>query len=559
MSRRTAHRPAPAVVKTPAAAPRWLGPAIVALAALLIMAWSSTETGDPDAWWHLKTGQYIVQQHRLPLPDPFSYTTYLGKPAYPDEGRTRYFNLTHEWLAQTAFYLAYAAGGFAGLILFRSALITAFCGLVGLAAWRRTKGFYRSVGAVLAAATVATWFRYDRPVLVTFVCLAATLAILEYRRPLWALPPLFLLWANAHGGFIMGWALMGVYCAEALFLRLRGRPQPDDRKLWLAAVGSILVSGLNPNGFNVFPVMIAYRHSKLQSSIWEWHYPAPWPPSPFIVLLVLALATLVWARRRTRPVDWLLLAFGAASMSAARNIFLSALVAPLLIAAYFPWKRALPVAAEFLIAALLIAATAQRAASGQAFQFHAAEWKYPAGAADFLLAHHITAPIFNTYETGGYLMWRLWPMERVFIDGRALNESVHHDYQRIAMNADAVNGPTGDELLRQYGIEVIVMNGFEFPPASVYLLPAALSDPSQKEWKLVYRDQAAVIFMRHPPPDVQPLNSLEVLRSLEMQCELYVEHDGGSPCAPHLADLFARIGDRPHAQRWHAIAAEHGM
>ena len=50
-----------------------------------------------------------------------------------------------------------------------------------------------------------------------------------------------------------------------------------------------------------------------------------------------------------------------------------------------------------------------------------AGWRYPDGAARFLLANHIGGPMFNTYEYGGYLMWRLWPQERVFIDGRALN------------------------------------------------------------------------------------------------------------------------------------------
>ena len=61
---------------------------------------------------------------------------------------------------------------------------------------------------------------------------------------------------------------------------------------------------------------------------------------------------------------------------------------------------------------------------GNAFQLRAAEWRYPAGAADFLLAHHVAGPIFNTYEYGGYLIWRLWPEQRVFIDGRSLSESL---------------------------------------------------------------------------------------------------------------------------------------
>jgi len=545
--------------KPAAAAPRWLHAVILALAAFALMAHTSREVSDNDTWWHLETGRYMLEHRALPVPDPFAFTTYMGKPFYAGEDRTRYFNLTHEWLAQIVFYLFYAAGGYAGLVLLRSALLTAYCGVVGWAVYRRTGGFYRGVLAALAAGTVAWQFVSDRPYLITFVFLGLTIVILESRRRLWLLPPMFLVWANLHGGFFMGWVILGLYCAEALFLRWRGQPPPAERPLWIFSLASILVTGLNPNFFRVIPIMLSYRASPMQSSIWEWQYPLPWPPVPFSILLAGALVTLVWQRRRVRPVDWLLfLVFATLSLMAVRNIILSALVGPLLIFTYVPWKRVTPVALEYAAAALLVLAALPPIARGDAFQFRASDWKYPGGAADFLLAHHVTAPMFNTYEFGGYLIWRLWPQERVFIDGRALNESVYQDYQRMAFNADASNGKSGEDLLKQYGIEVIVMDGFEYTSGQVYLLPAALSDPRQTEWKLVYQDAQAVVYMRHPPPDVQPLNSFDALAGLELQCTTYLEHDPGRPrCAQGLAGLFARIGDRARAQRWQAIYAQH--
>ncbi len=544
--------PSPLPVREPAAAPDWLRPAIVLLAALLLMAWSSPETGDSDTWWHLKTGQYILQQHKLPAPDPFAFTTYHGHDAYRNEAATRHFNLTHEWLAQILLYSVFAATGFTGLILLRSLLIAGFCALVGLAAYQRTRGFYRSVTAGLAAGTVACAFTSDRPYLFTFVFMAATLAILEHRRRLWVLPPLFLLWANLHGGFFAGWLVLGAYCAESLFLRLFRKPQEDERTLWLVAAASILASAINPNGLRVIPVMLSYRSSPMQSAVWEWQYPLPWPPTPFSILLALALAILIWKRRESRPVDWLLLlGFGSLAMLAVRNIFMAALVCPLLIAAYVPWKRALPATYAYVAAALLVVGIAIPVMQGKAFQFRAADWKFPVGAADFLLAHHITGPMFNTYEIGGYLIWRLYPQERVFVDGRALNESVYLDYQRIAGNADSNGGKSADDLLKEYGIEVIVMDGFEFTSGIPYFLPAALSDPSQKDWKLVFQDAQAVVYMRHPPPDVQVLNSFDALASMESQCSTMIEHvPGRSKCAQGLADLFARIGDTGRARLW---------
>jgi len=531
------------------------------LAALLGLAWCSGEVGDSDTWWHLKTGQFILQRHALPVPDPFAFTTYLGKPAYPQEEAARHFNLTHEWLSQIVFYLAYAAGGFAGLVLLRAALVAAFCATVGWIAWRRTGGFYRSIGAAVAALSAAHIFATDRPYLVTFLLLAVTIAILDSGRRLWLLPPLFLLWANLHGGFFSGWLALAAYCAGSLYSRWRGSPQPGERTLWIVSLLSVLLSGVNPNGFRVVPIMFYYRQSAMQTTLWEWQYPNPWPPSPFSVLLVAAGALLVWKRRQVRPVDWLLyLGFGALSTMAVRNTILMAMVGPLMLASYWPWKRALAAAAQWAAAAALLAGSILPMAAGQAFQFHAADWKYPSSAADFLLAHRIAAPMFNTYELGGYLIWRLWPQEKVFIDGRALNESVYQDYQRIAFNADAAGGKSADELLSQYGIQVILMDGFEFTSGSPYLLPAALSDPTQTEWKLVYRDAQALVFLRHPPADIQPLPNFEALAAMETQCTEYIRHDPNRPrCSLGLAGLFDKIGDRQRAARWQTLAREMGV
>src|ERR1039457_4149601 len=136
-AKRPAAAPAPSV--TPALA--WLRPAVLALAALALASMFSLAVGDADTWFHLRTGAYIVQNHKLPDPDPFSWTTYMGQPAYPGEEATRDLNIKHEWLAQVVLYLVYAAGGFPGMVIFRAACLIAFCGIVGWVAYRRTGRF----------------------------------------------------------------------------------------------------------------------------------------------------------------------------------------------------------------------------------------------------------------------------------------------------------------------------------------------------------------------------------------------------------------------------------
>ena len=159
----------------------------------------------------------------------------------------------------------------------------------------------------------------------------------------------------------------------------------------------------------------------------------------------------------------------------------------------------------FAWAPAILAATGAAAvfAHGNFSQLRVAAWTVPEGAADFLLEHHITGPMFNTYEQGGYLIWRTWPQERVFIDGRALSETVYRQYNQILFNAgssaDQVTGPR-EELLDRYGIQVVVMNTMDYVSGAMYPLTLALANPIGAEWELVYDDSQSVIFLRRPPP-----------------------------------------------------------
>src|SRR6185312_11619544 len=144
---------------------------------------------------------------------------------------------------------------------------------------------------------------------------------------------------------------------------------------------------------------------------------------------------MLMAGKRVRVVDWLLfLGFGFAAIWAVRNVMLFGIVAPFLIATYIPWKRALPAIAEFAAAGLLVLGIGLGVASGSGLQFRAAEWKYPWGAAKFLEDHHIQSRMLNSYVHGGFLIWRLWPQEKVFIDGRALSDNVFKDFRNIIYN-----------------------------------------------------------------------------------------------------------------------------
>jgi len=532
---------------------------LAVLSAVLCLGLLSPEIRDSDFWWHLRTGQYIVETRSLPVPDPFAYTTAAAPSAYAGEDAVRRFNLTHEWLAQALFYAAYRAAGFPGVVALRALLLAAFCSLAGWVAWRRSGVLDRGWMAGLAAVAIAVPFALDRPQLFTYLFLALTVAILESRRRLWLLPPLFLIWANCHGGFFLGWVVLAAYSVEALVARLRHRRLAEERALWLWSAAAVLASGINPNGFRAVQVLLLYRSSAMQSYLLEWARPALWPPPLFALLLAAAVGAMGWARRTVRVSDWLLLAaFSAAAFTAERNTIFIGFFAPVFLASYLPWKQALPALAGWVAAAALAVGIVWGTVGGDFFELRAAEWRYPAGAADFLSSHQVTDRMFNTYEYGGYLMWRLWPRERVFIDGRALSDQVFDDYARILYNHDNAGGKNAAQLLDRYGVNVIVMNTFEYATGTVYLLAPAIATTTQSEWKLVYRDAQALVWMRHPPAGVTPLNPMEVFSQMEDECGLHLEREPGRPlCARSLAQTFAKIREFTRARRWLGVYLDH--
>jgi hypothetical protein len=527
--------------------PKWLAPALIALAAVFLVGLFSTELADTDAWWHLATGRFIATQHRLPWPDPFAYTTAGAQAGYPGEEATRRFNLTHEWLAQTAMYLAYIVGGFGGVVLWKGLLLALLCLTAGHVARLRTRSALWGIGASLAAAWLAVEFAHDRPSILSYVFTAVFIAIFEESRWLWLLPPLALVWANCHGGFFLGWVVCGAYSAEALLRRNRS-------VLW-ASGAAVLASLANPNGWGVFHTLLRYRQSALTATLIEWSHADLWgPPWAFVILLYGAALAMALGWRRVRIPDWLLFgAFAAASIGAFRNEMLIGLMAPILIACYFPWKRPLPVTAHYAAAAALACGLVWGIARGSFFQLRAAEWRFPAGASQFLRDHAITAPLFNTYEYGGYLIWR---GQSVFIDGRALSETVFQDYRMIM--GTPPGDPRRDQTLARYGVGAMVVNGFEYNSGTLYPLVAAMAGPAESGWVLVYDDPQALVFVRQAPAGVEALDKGRVIDHLENECRLHVERDPEfSLCARTLANLFLQAGNRARARSLLGFYLEH--
>ena len=529
--------------------PRWWRLAAAAAVALFLTGLFSGEIFDPDFWWHLRTGQYIVQNHRLPVPDPFSYTTAGAPPGYPGEEQTRHFNLTHEWLAEVAIYAVYALAGFPGVVLGRALLLMAACMTAAAIAARRSNSVWWGLAAALASGSVAVVFATDRPTLVSFLFTMVFIALLEWRRTLWILPVLAVIWANCHGGFFLGWIVCGAYCMEAAIRR-----PPELRRLLAVSAVTFLASGLNPSGFAIIPTLLRYHRSAMTAVNLEWMPPKLWAdPYGFHLLLWACLPVLALAIKRVRPADWILMAFFTyAALTAFRNEIYIGLFAPIVIASYFPWKRALAMPVRCAGLAGLMIAVAAGAARGPFFQFRAGEWRYPAGAAAFLKEHHITARVFNIDMKGGYLIWKGIPS---FVDGRSLSETVYQDYQTILLSEPRT--PRRRELLDRYGIGTIVMDSYGYMTGNVYPLALAMAYPDMSDWKLVYEDPQSMVFLRNPPPGVPMLPPQRIADHLETECRLLIEHDPRYPGCARRLGFLVKLTNPARARRMFQLYLQH--
>lgn len=463
------------------------------LAALFLglFALTARNVTDPDVWWHLETGQYIAEHKSVPHTDPFSYTA-IGK-AW----------VAHEWLTDLLLYELLRTTGFGGLIVVFAAILCAAFFLLFL---RCGPDPYVAGVAVFYAAWATEPVWGVRPQVLSLLLTSLWLLILERseRDPglLWWTLPLTLLWVNLHAGFALGLALSALFLAGDLIERALGRSPQSTTRLRIAALVlllDVLIVPLNPNGLRMFSYPVeTLRSAAMQNFIVEWaspnfHHAEYWP---FLAVVLSTFAILLWSRRDVRARDLLLLVVSLyAGLCSIRMMPLFVLVAvPLICRRLGEWPtspsqpRHRPSAfapfAPFLNGAIVLAmvsfAGVQTAQVIQR-QPQIEMQRFPARAAAFLQLHPPSGPIFNHYDWGGYLIWKLYPATRVFIDGRA----DLYGEQLLNQFADTYL-LKGDwrQSLRQWSIGTVLI-----PPGSA-LATGLRSAPG---WTVAYEDDQAVI------------------------------------------------------------------
>ena len=471
---------------------------IVFALGLFVMA--SRNVTDPDVWWHLRTGQLILQTGHVPRVDPYSFT------------RAGQRWIDHEWLSQILIYGLYRAGGWITPIAFFGAIAAAALML----AYARSPGkpYVAAVVTLLGAfAAAPSWG--VRPQMLTFL-LASVLLLLwdrSYSRPglLCWIPPIILLWANLHAGYALGIVFVILFAAgdalDAAF-GLMARSELTRRLKILTAVlaASLAVVAINPNGTSLYTYPFQTLHSSaMQRYITEWQSP-DFHAGKHLPLLLMIMGSLLLpaiSPHRLRPRDLLLLVVMTfAALISSRHIPIYVLVAvPMLSATLnawimekhfsLPWRnKPLPRPRAVLNACILVILALSAAARLRYVSAHqpAVEAKeFPAAAVSYLRTHRLSGPMLNHDNWGGYLIWHLAPQYPVFVDGRA---DVYGDgFLKEFASVYFVQGKNWQQLLETWGIQSV------FLPPDAPLVTALGTIPS---WTVAYADRQAVIMIKHP-------------------------------------------------------------
>jgi hypothetical protein len=483
---------------------------MVAILFILLFAMAVRVPTDPDTWWHIRSGEYIVKNHEIPRTDPFSHTRY---------GQDW---IDHSWGSQLViygFYEAFGGGiepgdsGNIGLALYMAGLATLGMGFVYLMC--EGNAYLRAFSVVLGAAAAAVFWS-PRPQMVSFMLGALVLYILHhYKREqvdrLWLIPVIIALWVNLHGGFAIGFIfLFGSIIGEVIGNLMNADDERVVRwgrlkKMALVTAVSIPVVALNPNGVQMLDYPFrTVGIGALQDFIQEWaspdfHQPQTWP---FALLLLAVLAA---AGLSSRRIDWtdLALVVGTAFMAltAGRNIAVFAIAAtPVLTRHLSAWLEnrgwrirprrrvsGMMLAINWILLVVISLGALVKIASAlnEKTVREAQEEFFPVEAARFLRESPPPGKMFNSYNWGGYLIFAA-PDVPVYVDGRTdlYDDAFLRQYLKIILIRDG-----WDTALDEQDVGFVAIEAES-------VLATMLRERSDQWRELVFDEERSSVFVR---------------------------------------------------------------
>jgi hypothetical protein len=492
---------------------------VIAFMAVLIIA--TVQPLDGDTWWHLRAGEVSYEQGRPLTIDVFSYTRFGESWS------------SHAWLTEVWLYLSFLLGGFSGL----SAWICLMAMLAALLMYLQMEGppVFRAMLIIMAALLLLPFYK-ARPQMVTLVCLLLVALILDRYRCnkkdllIWLIP-LFILWANMHGGFVIGFIYIIIVVVsdliDAAWNKSSGEKVDKQKLIHILVVFAICLVAvmIHPLGVKVWYTLVNTLSPGAGSEqITEWASPDFHAPGQQLYLwLALGIASsLALSPRRVNWVDLSSIVFFTASGFIWQRQLSFLVAIGLIIASRYAWPliedavSRLGIMSEkvklsltkiradmeqimprsvywiFLVTAFIVFGTVL-------FKIYfintdnritqSVEKAFPRQAMHWIKANSPEGYMMNSYNWGGYFDWYLRDYP-VFIDSRA---DLFGD-EIIGQWLMVMNAREGwQETLTRWNVTFIVTEpGWRI----VDILPFY-------GWEELYRDDQAVIFGRTPSLSTQ--------------------------------------------------------
>jgi len=501
---------------------------VALLCALVVTPLSTRLLGDAGIGWHIRAGQQILQTRAVPRVDPFS-STMGGKPW-----------LDWEWLYDVVVGQLGATLGLSGVVWFTAIVIAAvFAWTFRLLIQRGTTPVV-AVPLVLLAMSAATIHFLARPHVVSWWFTLAWFWILESSErkrlaretrdgtKLWMLPLLMLVWVNAHGGFVIGFVLLGIFWLSALWEWFRAKESRIEgllqklaawkqvRDLTWAGLFSGAASLVNPYGWRLHEHVYGYLSNRfLMDHIDEFQSPNfhGLAQRCFLALLLITLAVLAVKGRELRMSQGLTVLFAVyAGLYASRNIPVSSVLLVMIVGPLMSPRPAVQAATAMkrwssffqrmtdmesrlrwhvwptvvILLTFWLAASGGRLRSSLGMDAHFDPQRMPVAAGNFLEKSGVKGPVLSPDYWGGYLIYRFYPKIRVVVDDRhdLYGEEFFKSYLKM-IRAE----PGWQEFLQEHEAGCVLL------PKQAALASLLLES---RDWRAIYEDEVAIAFVRRP-------------------------------------------------------------
>lgn len=443
---------------------------------------------DPDFFWHLATGRWIVEHGTWPVNDPFG--TYADASSESAQQILKGY-----WLCQILYYGIFSNFGYVGLAALKSlSFMFLFVGQLWLFRKKEIGIALVAVQSVIVYSELLS-FRADRPQMFSYLGAMLVLMLIELRLYRW-LPLVMLVWANMHGGYLVGVLIIVIHAMIAIYRWYRKQTDAPSSITWYLA--AIAFAGINPNFFRAFKFVINMQAGEHQKTIYEYISPLTlayrdheiyWG---YFLILFLGIVLLIALRKKIPSEQAMVfLCLSVFSLTASRYMPFLIICGSIYIVLWLSpicgqLGRSFLIASGVLVLMGMIFISDVR--NGRGFSYGVEKGRYPEKALAFIDSAGIKGNLFCSDYWGGYVLLNS-PGRYGSCDTRCLSAAENLRNLSILYKSDLF-----DEFTSSY-VDIVLTSAFNLISGEKYLLWQLLS--RSPFWRLAYADEIALVFVKN--------------------------------------------------------------